>query len=190
MLDLDRGVEGQVRVPAVDGCHDATGVVGGVEEVGVGEADVTGPGGHQLVHVGEHRGLLDGADPPVVDHRHRAVAAAVSATAAGGDGADQSLLAGDGQAGVALQRRQQLADRHSTLGAVQLDGGSWVCAVRPCNQAGLVLAGDDRVRRRRHGEVSTHPCVQAEETHRQARPTGPDGLDDPQRQSHGRVHRH
>ena len=101
VLDLDGGIEGQVRVAAMHRGDDPAGMMGCVEEVGVGEADMAGPGGHQLVDVGQDRVLGYGTDPPVVDDRDRAVPTAVRAASAGGHRTDRSLVAGDGQAGVA-----------------------------------------------------------------------------------------
>ena len=72
----------------MQGGHDPAGMVRGVEEVGVGETDMAGAGGHQLVDVGQDDVLGHRTDPPVVDDRHRAVPAAVRAASAGGHRTD------------------------------------------------------------------------------------------------------
>ena len=90
VLDLDGGVEGQVRMAVMQPGHDPAGMVRCVEEVGVGEADMAGPGGHQLVDVGQDGVLGHRTDPPVVDDRDRAVPTAVRAASAGGHRTDGS----------------------------------------------------------------------------------------------------
>ena len=122
VLDLDGGIEGQVRMAVMHRGHDPAGMMGCVEEVGVGEADMAGPGGHQLVDVGQDGILGHRTDPPVVDDRDRAVPTAVRAASAGGHRTDGSLLAGDGQAGVAAQVGEQPTVGHPGLNTAQLDG--------------------------------------------------------------------
>ena len=43
VLDLDSGIEAETGVALVHPGHDPAGMARGVEEVGVGETDVTGP---------------------------------------------------------------------------------------------------------------------------------------------------
>ncbi len=85
---------------------------GALRKSGSAKRHVPGAGGHQLVDVGHDGVLGHGTDPPVVDDRHRAVPAAVRAAPAGLHRTDESLLAGDGQLGVAIQGRQQVAAGH------------------------------------------------------------------------------
>ena len=190
VLDLDGGIEGQVRMAGVHRGHDPAGMMGCVEEVGVGEADMAGPGGHQLVDVGQDGILGHRADPPVVDDGDRAVPTAVRAASAGGHRADGSLLAGDGQAGVAAQVGEQPTVRHPGTNTAQLDGRSRVAAPGPGRYPGLELSGDDGVGRRRHRQVPGHPGIQTEEAQGQAGPAGPHGVGHPQGQAHSRVHGH
>jgi hypothetical protein len=82
-----------------------------VEEVGIGEGHVAGPGGHQLVDVGHHRGHVHRSHAAVINDRHRAVPAAMRAAPAGFYRSDQSLLAVDGQPRVPVEGRQELSGR-------------------------------------------------------------------------------
>jgi len=92
---------------------------------------MAGPGGHQLIDVGQDGIVGHRTDPPVVDDGDRAVPTAVRTASAGGHRTDRSLLAGDGQAGVAAQLGQQATVRHSGTNTAQLDGRPRVAAPGP-----------------------------------------------------------
>ena len=89
MLDLDGGVKGDPGVAVVHGRYDPAGVVRGVEEVGIGETYVAGPGRHQLVDVGQDNVLGHRTYPPVVNDGDRAVTAPVRTASAGGHRTDE-----------------------------------------------------------------------------------------------------
>ena len=78
---------------------------------------------------------------------------AVRAASAGGHRTDRSLLAGDGQAGVAAQFGEQPTVGYPGRRPAQLDGRPRVAAPGPGGQAGLELSGDDGVARRGHRQV-------------------------------------
>ena len=126
VLDLDRAVEGDVGEPLVHRAHDAPRVRRRVQEVGIAERDVSCAGRDQLRDVGEHRVLVEPADPAVEHHRHRAVSAAVRAPVRRQHRADEALLAADLEPGVAVEWRQQVAGRER---GVPVDRGGEVGAL-------------------------------------------------------------
>ena len=102
VLDLDRDVVGQRRMPRVQRLDDAPRVRRAVEEVGIAEGDVLGAGGDLLIDVGEHDVDRHDAELAVVDRHDRAMPAAVLAAARrlGGAG-DAPRAVGHLQRGVA-----------------------------------------------------------------------------------------
>ena len=163
VLDLDSGIEAETGVALVHPGHDPAGMARGVEEVGVGETDVTGPGRHQLVDVGQDDLLRHGTDAPGVDDRDRAVPTTVRAAPAGGHRTDKPQLTGDSQVGVAAQLGEQSTLGHPGLKTAQLDGGARGGATGPRHYPGLELTGDDGVSRRAQRQIPRHPRVEAEE---------------------------
>src|SRR3990170_7174244 len=83
-----------------------------IQEIGVGEGDMSGPGCHQLADVLEDDFLWDDEKAPLVDGRDGAVSAKMQASAAGHDAADQSKMTVLLQMGVSLEGGQPLAQRH------------------------------------------------------------------------------
>ena len=172
------------------GGHDPAGMVGGIEEVGVGETDVAGTGGHQLVDIGQDDVLGHRTDAPVVDDRDRAVPAAVRAAPAGGHRTDETQLPVDGQVGVAAEIRQEPTLGHPGVEASQLDGRTGVGAAGPGHHPGFELAGDNGVAPPARRQIRGRHRVQAEEAEGQAGPPPPHATRHPDGQAHGRVHWH
>jgi hypothetical protein len=83
MLDLDGRVVGEIRELAMQRVHDAHGVRGPVEEIGIAEGDVLGARGHLLANVGEHDLGLHHPKAPLIHRHHRAMAAQMFAASAG-----------------------------------------------------------------------------------------------------------
>ena len=81
MLDFDRQVECEVRMPGVDRLEDPHGVGGTVPEVGISEGHVLGPRLDEPVDVGDDVDHRDDAVAAVVHARQRAVATPVPAAA-------------------------------------------------------------------------------------------------------------
>ena len=104
-VDLGRAVEGHVRERSWSRRTTRERVRRAVEEVGVAEGDVAGPGRHLGGDVGHHDVLGDDADAAVVDDGHRAVAAAVEAAMARLDVTGQPPLVAERELGIALERR-------------------------------------------------------------------------------------
>ena len=106
------------------------GMGGGIEEVGIAEGDVTRAGADLVAHIFQDHILVDDAEAPVVHRHHRAMAAAVLASAAGLGVAHKVLLTGGHlELGVMAQRGQMLAARDAKPLASQVDGRF---SLRPC----------------------------------------------------------
>ena len=156
-----------------------------VQEVGIAERDVLGSGGDELLDVGEDRGLVGHAHPAVVDHRNRAVPAAVGAPAARFDRTDDAHLVADRQAHVTVECGEERPRRAAPgagfgAGVPELYGNADGFALDPGHERVFVLAGDDGV-----GDVVAHRGVEAVAT---------DGFGDRRGQltcePGGRVHRY
>ena len=106
VLDLDRGIEGDIGVPGVEPAGDPERVAGPVEEVRVGKTDMAGPASHDLLDVVEHGAGVDDAGASPVDRGDRAVAAPVVAPRRGGDARRRDLPPAELQPGIPLERRQ------------------------------------------------------------------------------------
>ena len=149
-----------------------------------------GPGGHQLVDVGHHRGQVGPADPAVVDDRDGTVPAPVRAAPAGFDRPDQSSSSPAAKRAYRSSggSRWRAGRRDSALVSWITGPGSWPAA--QASRAGLELAGDDGVGGRSDGEVAADRGVQPEEAQRRLGSPGSDGPGHPEGQAHGRVHGH
>ena len=181
----------------MNGAHHAPRVVDAVEEVGISEGDVARPGRDQLGHVADDGIEVDDTDAPVVDDRHGAVAAAVGAAVARLDVSDQSISTVDHQAGVALERGEQVAPGKAEARASEVDErlvattrASRREAVDPVDESALVLTRQQPVGDRPEGVVAAHRRVEPVEADRDVGPEGARGAGRAQRQPHGRVHGH
>src|SRR5439155_8594 len=168
-----------------------------VEEVGVAEREVAGTHLDETLDVAQEDVLVHDPDAPVVDRGHRAVAAAVHAAVARLDVADQPLLVAEHEAGVALQRREELArGKLEALAAEMHDLGSRRIAslgpreaADPGDQGGLVLARDHAVDQPPDREVTADGRVEAVETEGELGPLRPQRPGGPPREAHRGVHR-
>jgi hypothetical protein len=106
VLDLDGGVEGEIRPLGMEGGGDAQGMGGAVEEVRIAEADVAGAGRNLAADVGEDDMERDHAKGALVEGDDGAMAAEVLAAATGLGGASGEPLAVDDERGVAVKRGQ------------------------------------------------------------------------------------
>ena len=141
-LDLGGDVEREVGVELVDGTHDPERMVHAIEKVGIGEREVLGTHGNELVDVGEHGRFLHDAHSAVVDRGNGTVPAARRTTMACLDCADQTLGSIDAHARVSPEGRQQVARREPEPLPTELDRRSGGVALDPLDERGLVLAGD------------------------------------------------
>ena len=175
VLDLDRAVERHVGELLVDGAHDPPGVLGPVEEVGVGEGQVLGPRRDLLLDVGEDRVERDHPDPAVVDDWHRAVPAPVDAAPAGLHDADEVLGVPADQPCVPVQGRQQLSGGGCGGGVDPgpVDHPAVVVAVDPGDELGVALPGQDPV-----GDVGHRGPVEAVAGDREPWPAAAHVVDD------------
>jgi hypothetical protein len=167
--DLGGDVEGQRRKRGVHGVDHATGVVGAAEKVGVAEADVPGPQRDELRDVGHDVVDRDDAGAAVVHGRDGAVPAARDAATSGFDRTGEAPLLADRELRVALQRREQVACGRGADGSPAVDPLDQGCEVLP---------------RERHAVVPDGGVEAVEgDGHR-------DVGEQPERESHRRVHRH
>jgi hypothetical protein len=69
MLDFYSYIETDLRMTLVESSYDTASVAGHVQEVGIGEADVTRSCSNKVVDIFEHDFGGDGSDAAVVDDR-------------------------------------------------------------------------------------------------------------------------
>ena len=131
-----------------------------IEEVRVAKGDVLRSHVDQLFDVGDYDVLRYESNPSSVDDRHGAVATLVSAAMTCLDVADLALGAVQGEMGIAIEFRQQIARREHERIVPELNqlfvrsvvGSVSPCEpVRPGHQRTLVFPGDDAVRHHSHG---------------------------------------
>ena len=179
--------------------NDGDRMASAVEEVRVTKRDMTSAHVHQTLDVAQNRVRLHDPYAPVVDRGNRAVPAAVHAAMAGLHVADEALLGAHRQAGVALERGQQLARRRVEAPALKMDDGLLASpgegagagqSARPGQQRRLVLTGDRAARELADHQLAAHRRVQAVEADRQPRVLAAKPAGRVQRQAHGGVHRH
>ena len=144
----------RLREALVHRTDDPHRVLRRVEEVGIAERDVGRARGDELLDVGEHRGCVGDADPPVVDDRNRAVATPVRAAAAGFDRADDACRsrrrpgARSGRAGGA-GRAPGAGRRVPTASRPSWTAVAGRCRARPSRRARPRTRPRSRRRRRR-----------------------------------------
>src|SRR5687767_6029836 len=109
MLDLDRGVVAQAGKLGVERLDDPQRVLDAVEEVWVAEGDVLGAQHDELADVFEDDVLGVDSEAAAIDRGEWAVEAAVGAAAAGLDVPGELLAQAIVEAGVAVERREEVA---------------------------------------------------------------------------------
>ena len=158
---LGRHVERHAREALGEAVDHPPGVRRPGQEVGIAERDVAGARRHLGGDVVEDEVDGQGARAPVVDGRHRAVAAALGAAVGGLGVADDPQFVDDRQAGVALQRREEVAGGRGEVAAPEVHpdgpavdrrpggravdqrlGGRAGRPAHPGHQVGLVLAAE------------------------------------------------